>query len=95
MSHSHDSEFERELLVRLLSVAQGAIDRVSLQFREGQLQEPDLGGILGRELDDRGINDLSAAWLSDAAARIAGGEDVSLPSAETLAARPPADRESA
>lgn len=82
MTRLETAEFERELLHRLLRTAQGIIDRVTMEFEAGLVE--DLIDTLGVELSSRGINDLSSEWLHDVAGRIAAGEPVTLPSAEHL-----------
>ena len=85
MSRSETAEFERELLHRLLRTAQGTIDRVTMRFEAGLVD--DLTDTLGVELASRGINDLSSEWIHDVAGMIAAGEPVTLPTAEHLESR--------
>jgi len=79
------------MLERLLAVAQRTIDQIDLRNDLGAVDN--LAETLTTELGCRGINDLSAEWIEDVAARIRAGQAVRLPSSNELAGdlpgRPP------
>ena len=76
-------DFEREMVERLLAVAQRTIDQIAVRHDAGAVDN--LAETLTTELGRRGINDLSAEWIEGVAARIRAGQEVRLPSSDDLA----------